>query len=74
VAHRQGREALPPQEVHQLPQDPALGDRVQGAGGLVQEEELGLPGQGPGQGHPLPLPAGEGLGALVGVLQKAHPL
>ncbi len=36
---------------------------VQGGHGLVQQQHVGLVDQGPGQGHPLLLPAGE----LVGV-------
>ena len=42
--------------------------RVQGGGGLVKAEDVRLHGQGPGDGHPLLLPAGE----LVGVV--AHPV
>ena len=42
--------------------------RVQGGGGLVKEEDLRVHGQGPGDGHPLLLAAGElpGLGVDVG--------
>ena len=35
------------------------GGGVEGGEGLVEQEDLGLGGQGPGQGHPLGLAAGE---------------
>ena len=40
--------------------------RVQGGGGLVKAEDIGAEGQGPGDGHPLLLAAGE----LVGVMPR----
>ena len=36
--------------------------RVQGRGGLVKAEDIGAEGQGPGDGHPLLLAAGELVG------------
>ena len=40
-------------------QNGAGGVGIQGAGGLVAEQDLGVCGQGPGDGDPLLLPAGE---------------
>ena len=74
VAHRQGGQALPADEGGEFRQDLVLGQGVQGARGFVQEEEFGLSRQGPGQGHPLPLPPGKLPRPLVGVLQEAYPL
>ncbi len=47
--------------------------QVQGAQGLVQQQDLGPVHQGPGDGHPLLLPAGElGDPALFKALQVDH--
>ena len=46
--------------------------RVQGGGGLVKEEDLRVHGQGPGDGHPLLLAAGELPGPGVDVGGHAH--
>ncbi len=43
------------EEVHDL----GLDGHVQGGDGLVRHQQLRLHGQGPGDGHPLPLAAGE---------------
>ena len=56
------------------------GDDVAGAGGvearggLVEEEELGVVQQGPGQGDPLALSGGEAAGEVVASLGHAEPL
>ena len=47
---------------------------VEGRGGLVEEHELGVHGQGPGDGHPLLLAAGELVGVVVDLVGQAHPL
>src|SRR3546814_1621723 len=47
---------------------------VQRAGGLVEQHDLRLHGQGPGDGHPLLLPARQLGGMLVGLFRNAHPL
>ena len=52
VEHRHGGLLLEPP---QLPSKAAAQGPVQGAEGLVQQEELRLRRQGPGQGHPLSL-------------------
>jgi len=40
--------------------DQAFAFRVQGRGGLVQDQDAGILQNGPGYGHPLALAAGEG--------------
>ena len=45
---------------------------IQGGGGLVKEDDLGLGAQGPGNGDALLLPAGEGGGVDVGLVPQAH--
>ena len=54
-------------QVLQKPQDGGGGGGVQGGGGLVAEEDLGVRGQGAGNGHPLLLSAGElaGIGVCL---------
>ena len=47
---------------------------VQGAGGLVGQDDGGLPRQRPGDGHPLLLAAGELAGKVLPFVGKAHPL
>ena len=44
---------------------------VQGAGGLVEQQDRGVPHQGPGNGDPLALPAGQGLAPLPQGLVEA---
>ena len=46
---------------------------VQGASGLVGQDDGGVPRQGPGDGHPLLLAAGELAGQVLPLLGKAHP-
>ena len=60
----------PPQPLPQLLAD--LG--VQGPERLVQQQHLRLDGQRPGQGHPLPLPAGKLVRIAVGVMLQLHEL
>lgn len=48
----------------QKPQHLFAGLVVQGTGGLVAQQELGVFGQGPGNGHPLLLAAGQRFGVL----------
>ncbi len=38
---------------------------VQGAGGLIRQDHRRVPGQGPGNGHPLLLAAGELAGLVL---------
>ena len=45
---------------------------VQGAGGLVEEDDLRLHGQGPGDGRPLLLAAGELVGVAESLFRHAH--
>ena len=47
---------------------------VQVAEGLVHQQDLGLPHDGPANGHALALAAGEGLGLPVQVLRDAQDL
>ncbi len=47
--------------------------RVQGRRGLVAQQHLGVRAEGPGDGHPLALAAGELGGVGVLLLGKAHP-
>ena len=60
-------DAFPGQAPHDL-QDLAHHFRVQGGGGLIEEQDLGIHGQGTGDGHPLLLSTGDlpGLGVDVG--------
>ena len=46
--------------------------RVQGGGGLVKAEDIRVERQGPGDGHPLLLAAGELAGVVAGPLGEAH--
>ena len=48
--------------------------RVQGGGGLVKAEDVRLQGQGPGDGHPLLLSAGELAGVIADAVGQAHLL
>src|SRR4029453_7466043 len=59
----------------QAAQDGRLGDRVDAGGGVVQDQQPGPPGQGPGPGDPLALPAGQGRPALAddGVVALGQP-
>ncbi|CAN4014488.1 ABC transporter permease, partial [Dysosmobacter welbionis] len=59
----------------QLPNDPKhlAGEfRVQGGGRLVKAEDVRVQGQGPGDGHPLLLSAGELAGVVICPLTEAH--
>ena len=47
------------------------GQGVEGGEGLVEQEELRLAHEGPGQGHPLGLAAREGAGPGVGLVLEA---
>ena len=46
--------------------DDGLVLRVEGGGGLIEQDDRGVLEQGAGEGHPLPLPAGQGDAALAG--------
>ena len=59
-------------ELLQQGQDGQGGGGVQGRGGLVAQQHLGAGGQGPGDGHPLLLPAGELGGVGPGPVSQAH--
>ncbi len=50
------------------------GAGVQCAGGLVGQDHRGVPRQGPGDGHPLLLAAGELAGQVLPLVRQAHPL
>ena len=50
------------------------GAGVQGAGGLIRQNDGGLSGQGPGNGHPLLLAAGELTGQVAALIRQPHPL
>ena len=58
------------QQLHHL--DGGLG--VQRAGGLVGQEDVRIVDQGPGDGHPLHLPARHLGGHLAELVAQAHPL
>ncbi len=69
---------LPSHPVQQFPQlglQPVPQMGVQGGERFIQQEQLGVGGQHPGQGHPLGLPAGQ-LGRAPGFqslqLQESH--
>ena len=70
--HHHG-EAVPGQTPHDV-QHLAHQLRVQGGGGLVKEQRLGVHGQGPGDGHPLLLAAREHAGISVGLAGQSHLL
>ena len=59
-------------QVLQQVQDGGGGGGVQGGGGLVAQQDLGVRGQGPGDGHPLLLSAGELGGIGVGLFRQPH--
>ena len=48
----------PPEGVEQVEAHLALGAGIQGAGGLIQDQQTRVLQHGPGQGHALPLTAG----------------
>ena len=50
----------PPRKCPQLVLEPGHRAQVEVVGGLVEDQQLGRPGQHPGQRHPLGLPAGQG--------------
>ena len=52
--------------------DLALGDVIQGAGGLVEDEDLGLGGDGAGDHEALALAAGDGAAAVLQHGVHAH--
>lgn len=60
----------PFQKLHDLD----AGLAVQGAGGLISEEDVRVVDQGPGNGHPLHLPAGHLAGALMELVSRPHLL
>ena len=55
-------------EIHDLPAKPA----VECGGGFIGEDEVGLIGQGPGDGDALLLAAGEGVGKVVSTRADAE--
>ena len=61
-------------QVLEHPQHLPAGVRVQGAGGLVGQDDGGTAGQGPGDGHPLLLTAGELIGQVVELVAQAYLL
>jgi len=76
VGHVHGGEACLLQEGSQVFQQAHPGGHVQGLEGFVQEEDFGLQGQGPGQGHPLGLSSRQASRGLPGQVQDAqafHP-
>jgi hypothetical protein len=74
VGHEHDRAPLLLAEVEQLllEQRPQLG--VEGGEGLVHQQDLGLDGEGAGDGDPLAHAAREGVGPGVGELREAHAL
>ena len=58
------------EEVHDLD----AGGAVQGAGGLVGQQDIRVVHQGPGDGHALHLAAGHLIGLFVKLVPQAHPL
>ena len=58
------------EQVHDL----HAGLAVQGAGGLVSQQDGGVVDEGPGDGHPLHLAPGHLVGALVELVPQAHLL
>ncbi len=59
VAGERHGQAVLPGEVQQQRADLVAQFGVQAGGGLVQEQDVGAAGQGPGEGHPALLAAGE---------------
>ena len=68
-----GHAAAPGGVLQQL-QNGLAGPVVQGAGGLVAQQQARVFGQGPGDGHPLLLPAGELRGEVLQPVGQAHLL
>ena len=68
------RNAQTPVDVLDEAQDAPGRGGVQGGGGLVAQEHLGVAGQGPGNGDALLLPAGELHRIGVGLVGQAHQL
>ena len=66
-----GDQDQPAAEAGQAVLQPGDGVDVEVVGGLVEDEQVDLLQQGPGQGHPLGLAAGEG--GHVDVAHRAHP-
>ena len=68
------RDAQIPVQLLEQGQDGLGGGGIQGGGGLVAEEHLGICGKGPGNGHPLLLAAGELGGVRALPILQAHDL
>ena len=72
MGHHQHRAALllgqPLQQLHHL----AAGAGIEGGGGLIGEQQLGLRREGPGNRHPLLLAAGEVVGELIEMVGQTH--
>ncbi len=74
VGHHYAGHAHALDDLHQLQLHLRAQLLVQGAHGLVQQEQLGTLGQGTGQGHALALAAGELVRLALGVLAHLHQL
>ena len=74
VGHQHEGGALLPVDLEQQVDDMGAGGGIQIAGGLVREQDRGLRGKGPGDGHPLLFTAGELVGIVVRALPQADPL
>ena len=66
------RDAHLPVDPHEVLHHLPGGDGVQGRHRLIRQDDAGVLGQGPGQGHPLLLPAGELVRPHIGLVQDAH--
>ena len=69
--HHHG-DAHAPVDVLDEPEDIPGGLGIQGGGGLIAQQDFGVAGQGPGDGDPLLLPAGELGGVGVRLVGQAH--
>ena len=74
VSHENGGDAAGPDDGHHVAAHLFPQARVQVGKRFVQQQQFGTGRQGPGQGHPLLLPAGKFVGHSVGQsLQSRHP-
>src|SRR5882757_308622 len=72
VGDQQHGRPVPLPELGHQPVHGQPGQRVQRAERLIQQQQVGLPDQGPGQGYPLRLAAGQGARPRIGPLVQVH--
>ncbi len=73
MRHDHHRSSQPALETEELVLEPGPGDRVDGAEGLVHQDDRWVCGQRPGHADPLLLPTGQLVGSAVAVRLRVEP-